>query len=68
MKTRWVSGCSIGYEHTFINQAADLLNAVASNQPMKPDFDDGLKCQLALDAVLEASRSDRWVEVKGSHA
>jgi hypothetical protein len=31
---------------------------------MKPDFDDGLACQLVLDAVMEACASDRWVPVK----
>jgi len=64
MKNWWVPGCAIGYEHTFANQAADLLNAIAQSKPIKPDFEDGLKCQLVLDAVLEACASDRWVEVK----
>lgn len=64
MSKWWVPGCSIGYEHTFANQAADLLEAVASGRPMKPDFDDGLKCQLVLDAVLEACAGNRWVDVK----
>ena len=66
MKNWWVPGCAIGYEHTFANQAADLLNAIAQGKPIKPDFEDGLKCQLVLDAVLEACSSDRWVEVKKS--
>lgn len=64
MNKWWVPGCAIGYEHTFANQAADLLAAVAEGKPMKPDFDDGLKCQLVLDAVLEACASDRWVKVR----
>lgn len=64
MKHWWVPGCAIGYEHTFGNQAADLLNAIATGQPMKPDFVDGVKCQVVLDAVLEACGTDRWVQVK----
>ena len=64
MKNWWVPGCAIGYEHTFANQAADLITAVAEDKPMKPDFDDGLKCQLVLDAVLEACATERWVKVK----
>jgi predicted dehydrogenase len=64
MKQWWVPGCSIGYEHTFGNQAADFMNAIAQNKPMQPNFDDGLKCQLVLDAVVEASGSDRWVRLK----
>ena len=64
MKHWWVPGCAIGYEHTFGNQAADLMNAIAQNKPMQPDFNDGLRCQLVLDAVMEAAASDRWVRVK----
>ncbi len=63
MKQWWVPGCAIGYEHTFGNQAADLIAAIAADRPMKPDFDDGLRCQLVLDAVLEACQSDRWISV-----
>jgi predicted dehydrogenase len=64
MKQWWVPGCAIGYEHTFGNQAADLLAAVAAGKPMQPNFEDGLKNQLILDAVMEACSSDRWVNVK----
>ncbi len=64
MKHWWVPGCAIGYEHTFGNQAADLISAVAAGRPMQPDFDDGLRCQLVLDAVMEACATDRWVTVK----
>jgi len=64
MKHWWVPGCAIGYEHTFGNQAPDLIHAVAANKPMQPTFDDGLKCQLVLDAVMEACAGDRWVNVK----
>lgn len=64
MKHWWVPGCAIGYEHTFANQAADLMQAVAAGEPMQPDFEDGLKCQLVLDAVLESFSSDRWVKVR----
>ncbi len=64
MKQWWVPGCAIGYEHTFANQAADLMFAVAKNEPMRPDFEDGLRCQLVLDAVLEACAGKTWVDVK----
>jgi predicted dehydrogenase len=64
MKQWWVPGCAIGYEHTFGNQAADLIQAVADKRPMKPDFDDGLRCQLVLDAVLKSCHSQQWVDVE----
>lgn len=63
MKHWWVPGCAIGYEHTFTNQVADLLAAIHENQPMDPNFDDGLENQKVLDAVLAAANSDRWVNV-----
>jgi predicted dehydrogenase len=66
MKQWWVPGCAIGYEHTFGNQAADLISCAAEGRPMTPDFDDGLKCQLVLDAIVEACASDRWVPVNGA--
>lgn len=64
MNKWWVPGCAIGYEHTFANQAADLLFAIAEDKPISPTFEDGLKCQLVLDAVLEACATGRWVKVK----
>jgi len=64
MKHWWVPGCAIGYEHTFGNQAADLIQAAADNRPMKPDFDDGLRCQLVLDAVLKSCETKRWRDVE----
>lgn len=64
----WVPGCAIGYEHTFGNAAADLFRALTEGRPVEPDFEDGLKCQLVLDAVLEASRKQTWVRVGGAAA
>jgi len=64
MNKWWVPGCAIGYEHTFANQAADLLLALAEDRPVSPTFEDGLKCQLVLDAVLEACAGGQWVKVK----
>ena len=64
MNRWWVPGCAIGYEHTFANQAADILFALAEGRPVSPTFEDGLKCQLVLDAVLEACQTGQWVKVK----
>ncbi len=63
MKHWWVPGCAIGYEHTFTNQAADLLKAIGEGTEMRPNFDDGLRCQRVLDAVLESAETDKWVDV-----
>ena len=59
----WPPGHIIGYEHTFINQAADLLTGIAKNRRLSPDFEDGLRCQQVLDAVLQSCKTGRWVRI-----
>src|SRR5947207_15366650 len=63
MKQWWVPGCTIGYEHTFINALADFLQGLESGTPARPTLRDALQTQLVLDAVLESARTARWVEV-----
>ena len=56
----WVPGLSIGYEHTFVHQLADFFEAVSEGGKFTPDFEEGTRCQLILDAILEsASRRSR---------
>lgn len=60
----WPPGHIIGYEHTFINQVADLMNGLAdSRSKLAPDFVDGLRCQEVLDAVMESVKAKKWVKV-----
>src|SRR5579871_3041153 len=42
MKNWWVPGLQIGYEHTFIHQVADFLDAVGRGKSAAPTFRDGL--------------------------
>jgi len=60
----WPPGHIIGYEHSFINQAADFLAAMASNKPLSPDFLDATRTQAVLEAMAESARRARWVRVK----
>lgn len=64
MKNWWVPGCTIGYEHTFINALADFLKGLETGEPARPNFRDALETQLVLDAVLESARSGNWVDVR----
>src|SRR6202000_1216874 len=41
MKSWWVPGLQIGYEHTFIHQVADFLQALGARQQAAPTFADG---------------------------
>jgi predicted dehydrogenase len=63
MKHWWVPGLQIGYEHTFVHQAADFLEAVAAGQPCPPTFRDALETQKVCDAVLASARAGAWQEV-----
>lgn len=60
----WVPGLQIGYEHTFIHQVADFLNALAQGKSTSPTFKEALATQYVCDAVLESARIGQWVEVK----
>ncbi len=59
----WPPGHIIGYEHTFINQAADILQAIAEDRPLQPDFADATRTQRVLDAVLKSAEEKKWVDV-----
>jgi predicted dehydrogenase len=65
MKHWWVPGLQIGYEHSFVHQAADFLEGVASAKPASPTFRDALATQFVCDAVLKSGRSGKWERVKG---
>jgi predicted dehydrogenase len=59
----WVPGLQIGYEHTFIHQVADFLDAVGKGKPAMPDFRDAYRTQLVLDAVLLSAKEQKWETV-----
>ncbi len=59
----WPPGHIIGWEHTFIHQIGDFLQAVASGQQVSANFYDGHRCQQVLDAVAESADHLKWVQV-----
>ncbi len=65
MKHWWVPGLQIGYEHTFVHQAADFLSGLGSGTPASPTFRDGLATDVVTDAVLASAKSRRWESVTG---
>ena len=64
MAAWWPPGHILGYEHGFVNQAADLMQGIAHGTELRPDFEDGLRCQEVLDAVLRSAKERCWVPVK----
>jgi len=59
----WPPGHIIGYEHTFTHTVHDFLAALSSGRRVRPDFEDGLRNQLVLEAIEKAARTKRWVKV-----
>ncbi|MFD2615153.1 Gfo/Idh/MocA family protein [Paenibacillus gansuensis] len=59
----WPPGHTIGYEHTFIHEVVELLEAVGSGRQPSPNFHDGVKCQAVLEAVDRSIEQRRWVRV-----
>src|ERR1700750_1762335 len=60
MKRWWVPGLQIGYEHTFIHQFADFLEALAAGKEAAPTFRDGLATDYVTDAVLKSAKTRQW--------
>ena len=58
MKHWWVPGLQIGYEHTFIHQFADFLQAVGEGKSAAPTFRDGLATDYVTDAVLKSAQHE----------
>jgi myo-inositol 2-dehydrogenase/D-chiro-inositol 1-dehydrogenase len=63
MKNWWVPGLQIGYEHTFIHQVADFLQATGSNKKAAPTFADGMATEYVTDAVLKSAKTRQWEKV-----
>ena len=63
MKRWWVPGLQIGYEHTFIHQVADFLEALAGGMQASPTFREALATDQVTDAVLKSAKSGRWEPV-----
>jgi myo-inositol 2-dehydrogenase/D-chiro-inositol 1-dehydrogenase len=64
MKHWWVPGLQIGYEHTFIHQVADFIEALAGHKAASPTFREALATDYVTDAVLQSARSENWQQVR----
>lgn len=64
----WVPGLQIGYEHTFIHQVADFLEALGQGKSASPTFREALATEDVTDAVLESAASRQWVKVRDRRA
>ncbi|NLX07947.1 MAG: Gfo/Idh/MocA family oxidoreductase [Phycisphaerae bacterium] len=46
-----------------LKQARDFIDAIRHRRSVTPNFDDALRAQQVIDAILQADRSRRWVKV-----
>ena len=58
----WVPGLGIGYEHSFIHQAADFLKSLETGAPCSPTFREAYETQQVCQAVLDSAASGSWKE------
>lgn len=61
----WPDAHVIGYEHGFVNMAADVVRATAGRKPVVPlpDFADAYETQRVLEAALLSARERRSVKM-----
>ena len=61
----WPDSHGLGYEHGFVNQAADILAVLGGGSPLVPlpDFADALVTQRVLDAAIQSARNKIPVDI-----
>ena len=64
----WPPGHVLGWEHTFVHQARDLLTDIGGDDDPEPSFADGLQVQRVLAAVADSAAKDsQWAPVATGH-
>lgn len=59
----WPPGHIIGYEHGFVHGMVDFIHAIDKDQPITPNFADGLKCIKVLEAGVKSAQTRQQVTV-----
>lgn len=61
----WPDAHILGYEHTFVNQASDIMRVLAGKKPLVPipDFADAYETQRVLEAALLAAKKRQAVKM-----
>ncbi len=60
----WPAGHIIGYEHTFINLMVELMNGIDKGYSPQPNFEDGVRNQLVLEAVERSVQTGKWEKIE----
>ncbi|MBY5959618.1 Gfo/Idh/MocA family oxidoreductase [Membranicola marinus] len=60
----WIPGTSLGYEHSFIHQAADFFKGLENGgKRCAPTIEDAYETEKVCHAVLESAKSRSWKTV-----
>lgn len=61
----WPTGHTLGWDSTFISQAADFLQGIATGTAPQPSFDDGIAVQRVLAGLADsAAHSSAVVDIR----
>jgi len=60
----WPPGHVIGYEHAFHHAVVDFVRAITDGTEVRPNFEDGLRETLVLEAALKSAASGAQVQVE----
>jgi predicted dehydrogenase len=63
IKSWWPPGHVLGWEHTFVHQYYEFLQAIARHSASSPSFYDGMKNQEVLAAIEKAAAENGWVKI-----
>jgi predicted dehydrogenase len=59
----WPPGHVLGWEHTFVHEFQDLMDALAGQRQPDPSFGDGFLVQAVTEAIARSARAKSWVRV-----
>jgi predicted dehydrogenase len=62
----WPQGHVIGWEHTFVHEISDLLDAIVNDRDIAPygaTFEDGYKNAVICDAILQSAEHGKHIDV-----
>jgi predicted dehydrogenase len=66
LKHWWSPGHILGWEHTFIHQWLEFLEAVLDQRPVSPDqasFTDGYRAAVVCDAIMSSANEGRRIDI-----
>jgi predicted dehydrogenase len=65
MANWWPNGNALGWEHTFVHEIKDFIEAIVNETDPSPSFQDGLDTQRVIDAVeVSSANGSKWVTVR----